>query len=243
MYSKLLKKHGLLNYIGGSDYNFRTVTATNESIHSDFERLIKQANIKNPLKIYTGHQTHLTNVAYCDGENGEPFIIGRQFQETDGLITDKENIALVVKFADCTPIILFDPVKKIQTIVHSGWRGTVGEISKEALRKMTEEFNSNKKDVLAYVGPSIAQENYEVGAEVYDAFSMNPDRDTFFKPNGEKYLMDMALANTKILLAAGIPEENIEVESATTYSDERLHSARKEGKEYGLNAMVTCMVQ
>ena len=242
MYSKLLKKNGLLNLIGGSDYNFRTATTTEVEIHSDFERLVKQAKIKNPKEIYTGHQTHLTNVAYCDGENGEPFIIGRQFVETDGLITNKEGIALAVKFADCTPIVLFDPIKKVQAIVHSGWRGTVGEISLEALRKMTEEFNSNIEDVLAYVGPSIAQDNYEVGVEVYEAFRDNPDRDAFFKPHGEKFLMDMAFANTKLLLAAGIAEDNIEVETATTYTDDRLHSARQEGNEYGLNAMVTCIV-
>ena len=54
--------------------------------------------------------------------------------------------------------------------------------------------------------------------------------------------MDMAFANTKLLLAAGIAEDNIEVETATTYTDDRLHSARQEGNEYGLNAMVTCIV-
>lgn len=242
MHSKRLKEHGLLNYIGGSDYNFRTATATKENIHSDFERLLKQANIKHPQEIYTGQQTHLTNIAYCDGENGEPFIIGRQFPETDGLLTNKENIAIVIKFADCTPIVLYDPVQKVQAIVHSGWRGTVGEISKAALRKMTTEFNSKLENILAYVGPSIDQENYEVGPEVYEAFLMNPDRDTFLEPKGEKFLMDMSLANKKLLLSAGILQENIEVETASTFTDETLHSARQEGKEYGLNAMVTCMI-
>lgn len=240
MYSKRLKEKGLLNSIGGKEFNFR-MTNTEEALIKDYERLLKKAEIKEPTAIYSSRQTHSTNIAYADGTNGDSFIVGQRFEDTDGIITDKTNIALFIKFADCTPVVLFDPVQKVQAIVHSGWRGTVGEISKLALKKMTQEFGVKKENILAYLGPSIDQENYEVGPEVYDAFSMNPDRDQFFRPNGEKYLLDMLKANYHLLLQAGIPEENIEMESASTFTDDRLHSARQEGRNYGLNAMVTCM--
>ena len=243
MYSRLLKDNGLVNFIGGSDYNFRAATNSAEQLVKDYKRLIKAASITQPVELYTGSQTHSTNVAYADGTSGESFLIGRQYNDTDGLVTDKKNVALVIKFADCTPIVLYDPVKKVQAIVHSGWRGTVGEISKVALLKMTNEYGVEIKNVIAYVGPSIGQENYEVGPEVYEAFLNNPDRDQFFKPQGEKYLLDMSLANVLLLHQAGISKANIEVEKATTYTDTRLHSARQEGKDYGLNAMITCFVQ
>ncbi|HLR91872.1 MAG TPA: peptidoglycan editing factor PgeF [Atopostipes sp.] len=241
MHSKRLKEEGLLNVIGGKDFNFRA-TNTEEALIRDYKRLLEKAEITEPTALYSGHQTHSTNIAYADGTNGESYLFGKRFGDTDGLITDKRNIALVIKFADCTPVVLYDPVQKVQAIVHSGWRGTVGEISKLALQKMTEEFGAKKDNILAYLGPSIDQENYEVGGEVYDAFSMNPDRDRFFKSKGEKYVLDMLKANYHLLLQAGIPKENIEMESASTFTDDRLHSARQEGRDYALNAMVTCMI-
>lgn len=240
MFSKRLQENGLLNFIGGSLFNFRTITAE-ETIKEDYERLLKKAGLTNPIEIYSGHQTHSTNVVHVEDTKGENFLVGKQFPDTDGLLTGKENVALVIKFADCTPIVLYDPIEKVQAIVHSGWRGTVGEISKIAIDKMVNDFDVKLENILAYVGPSIDQENYEVGAEVYEAFSMNPDRDVFFKPHGEKYLLDMSLANIQLLLQAGLKEENIEVEKASTFISKDLHSARQEGKNYALNAMVTSM--
>lgn len=241
MYSRLLKKNGLANYIGGSDYNFRAATA-GEKISDDVEKLMQKANIQ-PQEIYTGEQKHLTNVAYCDGQNGSPYAFGRQFQETDGLITDQNNLALMIKFADCTPIVLFDPTKKVQASIHSGWRGTVGKIAQVTVKKMVEEFDVNKEDLLVYIGPSIDQQNYEVGPEVYAAFEDHQNRDKYFKTNGEKFLLDMSLSNYYLLLELGIPANNIEVATESTFLNQELHSARQEGTNYGLNAIVTAIIE
>lgn len=239
MYSELLMKNGLKNLVGGSDYNFRSATVA-ETFVSDVERLVKEAGIE-PEAIYTGKQVHGKTIEYASGTNGEDFSIGRHFEDTDGLITDKPGVALLIKYADCTPIVLFDPVKKVQASVHSGWRGTVQRIGEEAVLKMVNEFGSRKGDILAYVGPSIDQDHYEVGPEVYEAFEGENDRHLYFKEHGEKYLLDMAEANYRLLLKAGLLPENIEVEKAKTYTSDALHSARKEGKEYGLNGILTMM--
>lgn len=237
MHSKLLEKHGLTNKVAGSDYNFRYQKAGNKIVE-DVDRLLKEMNIK-PTEIYTGQQMHTDHVVVVDSENGEDFVYGKTFKETDGLITNQPNIALLIKYADCTPIVLFDPIKRVQAIVHSGWRGTTKKIALKAIGKMEREFGSKKEDMLVYVGPSIDQENYEVGPEVYEAFEDFKKRDSFFKSFGEKYLMSMTDANVEILLEAGIKVENIEVERASTYSDESLHSARQEGTEYQLNGLLT----
>lgn len=241
MYSKKLETLGLKNLIGGADYNFRHAKAP-ATFARDVERLLENAEIK-ATEIYTGHQVHLTNVAYCAGEMGAPFVIGRQFPDTDGLITDKAGVALLVKFADCTPIVLFDPVKKVQAVVHAGWRGTVGKISHVALKKMVEEFGSQKDDIFAFVGPSIDQDHYEVGPEVYEAFHQQANRDGFFKAKGEKYHLDMGEANYQLLLDFGLAAEQIEKSTLSTFTSEKLHSARQEGADYALNAIVTCLVK
>jgi len=240
MFSQLLQEQGLFNLIGGSHYNFRQKT-NKEFFKKDIDRLLEQAEI-NPATLYTAKQVHGTKIAYGDGENGEEFIVGRHFKDTDGLITDKKGVALLIKFADCTPIVLYDPVKQVQASVHAGWRGTAARISQITIHKMIEEFGSKKEDILAYVGPSIDQENYEVGPEVYEAFSEHINREMYFKKTDEKYLLDMSLANYQLLIEKDIPVHHIEVSTASTFTGPKLHSARKEGDEYGLNAIVTSIV-
>lgn len=241
MQSSLLTENGLINCIGGSGFNFRYQRA-GDKVVQDVQKVLETVDA-HPKEIYSGQQVHSANVKYVDGENGEDFVFGRTFKETDGLITDRPGVALFIKFADCTPIVLFDPIKKVQASVHSGWRGTVQQISVEAIKQMVNNFGCKKENILAYVGPSIDQENYEVGSEVYEAFSSFEDRDNFFKAHGEKYLMSMLDANLSILRSAGIKENNIDVERASTFTDERLHSARKEGADYQLNAIMTMMEQ
>ncbi|OJF93742.1 peptidoglycan editing factor PgeF [Alkalibacterium sp. 20] len=237
MHSKLLEKNGLINKVAGSDYNFR-YQKTGNKIVDDVDRLLTEMNIK-PTDIYTGQQMHTDHVVVVDNENGEDFIYGKTFKKTDGLITSQPNVALVIKYADCTPIILFDHLKSVQAIVHSGWRGTTKKIALKAIEKMETGFGCKREDMLVYVGPSIDQENYEVGPEVYEAFEDFENRDSFFKPFGEKYKMSMTDANVAILIEAGIKEENMEIDWTSTYTDERLHSARREGPDYQLNGLLT----
>jgi len=240
MISQLLQEQGLVNLIGGSHYNFRQ--ATNKDFFAkDIERLLEQAEM-TPETVYTAKQVHGTNIAYGDGKNGEKFVIGRHFKDTDGLITNKKEVALLIKFADCTPIVLYDPAKQVQASIHSGWRGTAAKISHIAIRKMVKEFGSKKENILAYVGPSIDLDNYEVGFEVYEAFSNHPTRELYFKKTGQKYLLDMSLANYQLLIEAGIPAHNIDVSTASTFKDHKLHSARQTGENYSLNAIITSLI-
>ena len=236
MHSKLLEKHGLSNYITGDKYNMNP-KLIGDKVNDDIKAIIDEMG-KKPMSVFAGVQVHGHNVHYCNPEDyPETFI--NTIDDTDGLITDVENVALIVKFADCTPVVLFDPVKKVQAVVHSGWRGTVQRISKIALDKMVNDFGCQIKDIIAYVGPSIDIDNYEVGPEVYEAFKDFKTRDKFFKPHGEKYLLSMSGSNIEILLENGIKEENIEVSQESTFNNKSLHSARRDKEGYKLNSMVT----
>lgn len=239
MHSKLLKKNGIHTKVAGFDYNFRYQTA-GKQVADDVTRLITELGL-NPKEVYTGQQTHSANIAYADGTNGDPFVFGKTFKETDGLLTDKTDVGLLIKYADCTPIILFDPINKVLANIHSGWRGTTKRISTRAIEQMKTEFGSDPGNMIAYVGPSIDQENYEVGPEVYDAFKDFENRDHFFTKSGEKYKLSMLDANIDSLLKAGIKSENMEVERTSTFTDSELHSARREGKDYQLNGLFAMM--
>ncbi|GEL67400.1 peptidoglycan editing factor PgeF [Marinilactibacillus psychrotolerans] len=239
MQSKLLSEHGLKNYIAGTDYNFRYQKA-GRSVKEDVQKVLSKMTI-HPKEIYTGQQVHSANIAYVNGEYGDAFVFGKTFKETDGLITDQPNVALLIKFADCTPVVLFDPVAQVLASVHSGWRGTTQRISLKAIDKMVNDFKCKKENILVYLGPSIDIDHYEVGSEVYDAFETFENRDQFYRPIGKKYQLSMLDANLDILKGAGIRSENIEIEKASTFTDPRLHSARAEGPDYRLNGMLTMM--
>ena len=239
MESVLMKEKGLSLYIAGADYNFRQQTEGSK-IADDVARALSVMSIQ-PTEIYSGQQVHGNRIRYADGKNGDAFIFGRNFPDTDGLITDKSGIALLVKYADCTPIVLFDPKRNVVAALHSGWRSTVQRISQKAIKKMVTDFGCNVTDIVAFLGPSIDQENYQVGPEVYEAFADFKQRDTFFEAKDNKFQLSMTEANYSLLFEAGINAEHIEVNRISTFLDERLHSARAEGKEYGLNGLFVMM--
>lgn len=149
--------------------------------------------------------------------------------ESDAMITDKKNLGLGVSVADCTPIFLYDPVHQVIAAVHSGWRGTQKKILVNTIKKMAGDYNSSPDDIIAYIGPSISQDNYEVGSEFIDLFDPK-----YLKPSGDKYLLDVKGANLDILLEAGVIRSNIQVSNLCTYQmKDMLHSYRRDGLQSG----------
>lgn len=242
MQSEMLTALGLAHRIGGAMYNFRSNMIGEAKIQDEIQKLIKE--FKAPVKqYYLGNQVHGNHVQYIAEGEPTPFAGGYLFKNTDGLLTDQKGKALIIKFADCTPILLYDPVRKIQANVHSGWRSTVKKISAEAIWQMIGKHGCKTHDIYAYIGPTIAQEDYEVGIEVYDAFSHFDWRDRCFKAKSNgKFLLNLSMANLLSLEDLGLNKEHIQVSTHTTYHDPILHSARVEGANYGLNAIVSMMI-
>lgn len=161
----------------------------------------------------------IVKVIDCGGDNGE----------SDSLITDKKNLGLAVSIADCTPIFLYDFKNKVIAAVHSGWRGTESKILEKTLNQMKSKFNSNPENIIVYVGPSISQANYEVGIEVAEKFDQ-----TFLKPIGIKFLLDVSGIIYQMLLEYGIPKNQIQKSELCTFGfKDLLHSYRRDGNFSG----------
>ena len=174
-------------------------------------------------------QTHSDVVRYVT-KGG---IVG----ESDAMITDKKNLGLAIGVADCTPIFIYDPENKVIAAVHSGWRGTEKRILEKTVLKLKSEFKSKSEKLVAYIGPSISQENYEVGKKVADLFG-----DKYKLKKSEKYLLDVASANYDMLINSGLQKENIERSSLCTYEEkDLLHSYRRDGKKSGRSMGVIVM--
>lgn len=87
-------------------------------------------------------------------------------QKADAILTDEMTITLFMRFADCVPILLFDPVKQVVGLVHAGWQGTVKKIVTAAIRTMEKQYACDTTDIICGIGPSIGPDHYEIGSDV-----------------------------------------------------------------------------
>ncbi|HMS65239.1 MAG TPA: peptidoglycan editing factor PgeF [Ignavibacteria bacterium] len=147
------------------------------------------------------------------------------FDPCDAIFTDKNDNFLAVSVADCIPVFLYEPEKKIVAGIHSGWKGTFDKILTKTIEKLKSEFIIDTSKLIAYIGPGISRENYEVGEEVGILF----DKDVRFEKNG-KYYLDLKKDNYNQLLKSGLKKVNIEVSDLCTFNEkELLHSYRRDG--------------
>ena len=157
--------------------------------------------------------------------------------ESDALITNKKMVGLAISTADCTPIFIYDNNKKVIAGVHSGWRGTTKKILEKALILLSENFNSDPRDLYVYIGPCISQANYEVGEEVACMF----DKKYLLQVSDKKYLLDVKQANYDILISRNIPEEQIEMSPICSFENKNLHSHRRDRENSGRSLGVIAM--
>ncbi|MGA7910923.1 MAG: polyphenol oxidase family protein [Candidatus Dormiibacterota bacterium] len=121
-------------------------------------------------------------------------------QGVDGLVTDRKGVSLFATYADCYPIALWDPEKKVVALVHAGWRGTQARVAAAAVMAMRDDYGSEPAGIVAGIGPGICGLCYEVGGEVasqFDGRFVKPGRD-------DRFLLDLASANASQLEAAGV---------------------------------------
>lgn len=206
---------------------------------------VKEAMEVDPEVSFFLNQVHSAEVISVEeGNEGEPFLLGRRIQETDGLVTSHEDFLLVTTFADCVPIILYDPVKRVQANVHSGWKGTAGRIANRALEVMRQTYGCEPKDILAVIGPHIGKEDFEVESDVKGIFEEAfPSSMEVIRQKGEKkYLIDLHAIIRQVMVDDGIRPENIlNVDLSTVSHPDLLHSYRRDGKNFGLMSLATCL--
>lgn len=137
----------------------------------------------------------------------------------DALITNEKDIVLVTFYADCVSIFIVDPINKAIGIAHSGWRGTVKEIGIKTIKEMKKQYNSQPKDLIIGIGPSIEKCCFQVGEDVAEQFkNMLPfSKDYIFNDTQKgKYKIDLQNIIKKSLINNGVLEENIEISNLCT---------------------------
>lgn len=163
-------RHGVFTRLGGHSQAPWASLNTGHTVGDDGQaveanhRLICQALGFGRQDIVSPHQVHGNTVGVVGQEDR-----GQVRADTDALITATPGVLLMLRFADCVPILLYDPVRQVVGLAHAGWRGTVTGIVSATVQAMERAFGCHPTEMLAGIGPAIGPCCYEVGEDVVQA--------------------------------------------------------------------------
>ena len=239
----LQQEKGILHYVtsrlgGVSEGIYATFNQSytagdrGEHVLENRRRLAGELDITPGMLLFPG-QTHTAHVRVISSYQE----LKERITETDALVTALPEVCVSVLTADCVPLLLYDPVKKVVAAAHAGWRGTVQSMALETVDVMKDDFGCQPKNILAGIGPSIGPKNYQVGANVVSAvhenFYIHADSVLQEEARG-KALFNLWEANRQQLLIGGLKNENIEQAGICTLeSHETFFSARRLGNPCG----------
>lgn len=182
----------------------------------DITPILNNLSINNYYYLEQIHSNivHLVNDNYKNNSKG------------DALITNKINTPLVIKTADCIPIVLYDKKNKALGVIHSGWKGTLNHIVLSTINLMQKEFKTEPQHLFAYIYPSIRKCHFEIDEDVYALFnSQIPHINTYSIKKKNKYYIDLQKIVINDLKSKGI--FNITDSSICTYCNHsKYHSYR-----------------
>jgi polyphenol oxidase len=191
---------------------------------------------RDPKSVYDVWQVHGVNVIIT--ETARP--PGMNPLEADAILTNTPGITLLMRFADCVPVFLHDPVQKVIGIVHAGWMGTVRGTVRAAVKAMQARFGSAPADIMAGIGPSIGPDHYKIGPDVVAQVRQAYGRDSMhlLREQAGAFHFDLWSANRLTLEQAGV--EKIEVAGLCTacHTDDWYSHRAEHGKTGRFGAII-----
>lgn len=205
-----------------------TVGDEQERVLENRRRLLRGLG-RSPGSTYDVWQVHSAEIHHAlEPRHGPPY------PKADGIVTANPQVTLFLRFADCLPILLYDPDQPAIGLVHAGWKGTVRGAAKAGVEAMTKSFGSRPERILACLGPCIQQHHYPVGSEVVTALraSLGEAAEAHLEANNGQVHLDLRSANAWLLRSAGVHQ--IEASELCTACDLRdWYSHRGEGERTG----------
>jgi YfiH family protein len=161
--------------------------------------------------------------------------------EADAMMTDVPGVALFWAYADCIPVLFYDPRHRVVAMAHAGWRGTARAIAPRTVRAMARRYGTRPAELLAGLAPGIGECCYAVTEEVRERFRAEPAawRSARFEERADadgvrRLYVDLHAANRRQLLAAGLLPEHVEVSDLCTgCRTDLFYSYRVERRETG----------
>ena len=212
-----------------------------ENVAENYRRLAEAVGFSSQ-KLILANQTHSATVRVVTDADCVGSLSHRDYPECDGLITNTPGVALMVFSADCTPILLHDPVTGAVGAVHAGWRGTASGIVKNAVETMVSAFGCKPENICTAIGPNIGMCCFETDADVPDAMisALGEDAKPFIVPKGEKFYLDLKQINALWLRRSGVTDISVS-NHCTACSPDLFWSHRvTKGKRGSQGAVIVC---
>ena len=189
--------------------------------------------LKNRTELAFRWDFLIENLIYMDQTHSDHIQIIEdtainKIENCDAIITAQRNIPLMVMVADCIPMMIYDPKKRVIGAVHAGRNGTFLNIGVKTIRRMQEHFGTDPADVRIALGPSIHVCCYEVGPEIADIVQKSFENSYIEEREGKTFL-NLQQYNVDRLQEAGVKTQNIEVSPVCTCCDKNYFSYRREG--------------
>ncbi len=206
---------------------------TRENVLKNYE-ILGNALGFSPERLVLTHQTHTDIVLPVDERHAGAGLFAPELSECDGLITNTPGIGLVVFSADCTPILLHDPVTGAVGAVHAGWKGTAKCIAEKCVQAMVKHYGCDPKNIRAAIGPHIGQCCFQTDWDVPQAMldAVGEAAREHILPKNDKYYVNLTAINTLLLQRAGVMSIEASTE-CTLCQPERFWSARLTGNRRG----------
>ena len=159
-----------------------------------------------PEDVVMARQTHSDIVRKVTRADRGAGLMTAPLPECDALVTDEPGVALFVSTADCTPILLHDPVTGAVGAAHAGWRGTASAIGAKTVEAMVIHYGAKPENIRAAIGPNVGVCHFETDADVPNAMrdAFGPEVEAFIRSRGEKYYVNLKEINALILRRAGV---------------------------------------
>ena len=204
-------------------------------------RILGDAVGFEPAGLVLTRQTH-SDIVRRVGRADRNGLDHRDYPECDGLITNEPGVGLVVFTADCTPILLHDPVTGAVGAAHAGWRGTAADIAGKTVHAMVREFGCDPADIRAAIGPNIGGCCFQTDADVPQAMYevLGEAAQPWIRQENDKYYVNLKEINALLLRRAGVEQVEISTE-CTACAPQRFWSHRvTRGLRGSQGAVILC---
>jgi polyphenol oxidase len=235
-------KHGVLTRLGGvspepwSSLNVGGTVGDIAHRVAENRRRSFQAFQRSPESGFDVWLVHSADVVITRSARSEH----EGYRKADVILTDVPEVTLFMRFADCVPILLYDPVRKAVGLVHAGWPGTVKKAAAAAVEAMQAEYHTRPEDLLAGIGPSIAAHHYPVRQDVIDQVedAFGEEAASLLISHSGEVQFDLWKANHLVLSRAGVKRIEISGICTACSTDEWFSHRAENGKTGRFGALI-----
>ena len=195
-----------------------------------------------PEDVVNARQIHSDIVVRVGRENRNKLTVPGASPVCDALITNEPGVVLFVSTADCTPILLHDPVTGAVGAAHAGWRGTAADIAGKTVRAMCAEFGCRAEDIRAAIGPNIGFCCFETDADVPQALiaALGEEAQPHIRTKGDKYYVNLKEINAIFLRRSGVRHIDISRDCTMCQPDRFWSHRYTKGQRGAQGALIRC---